>query len=123
MMVSFRRTSIVSPCTLYILSGRYPISPYRCQDKTSYCRPNLPLRLLDCLGFDIPSCFFVIFAGLAVVEGLRFGGGGGSGAGFKTGEERNADGDGIDIVSIVTASYTDTSTPAPTESVDAAPLE
>jgi hypothetical protein len=39
-----------------------------------------------------------------VVEGLRFGGGGGSGAGFKTGEERNADGDGIDIVSIVAAS-------------------
>lgn len=40
------------------------------------------------------------------MEGLRFGGGGGSGAGFKTGEARKAVGDGMVIVSIVTASYT-----------------
>lgn len=71
---------------------------------------NIPLRLLDCLGFDIPFCFFAVLADLGVAVGLRFGGGGGSGAGFNTGEERKADGDGIVIVSILTVSYRDTST-------------
>ena len=56
----------------------------------------------------MPVCFFVGLADLFVVAGLRFGGGGGSGAGFMTGEERKADGDGIVIVSILTASYTAT---------------
>jgi hypothetical protein len=83
---------------------------------------NIPLRLLDCLGFDILSCFLVVLTDLVVVEGLRFGGGGGSGAGFKTGEERNADGDGIVMVSILTGSYPDTSTLAQMETVDAVPL-
>lgn len=41
--------------------------------------------------------------------GLRFGGGG-SGAGLITGEERKAVGEGIVIVSILTVSYTGTST-------------
>jgi hypothetical protein len=47
-----------------------------------------------------------------VVVGLRFGGGGGggSGAGFNTGEDRNAVGDGIVIVSILTISYIGPST-------------
>jgi hypothetical protein len=62
---------------------------------------------LDCLGFTTPFCFFVVLADLFVVEDLRFGGGG-SGAGFMTGEDRKADGDGIVIVSILTASYTAT---------------
>lgn len=61
-----------------------------------------PLRLLDCLGFVIPFCFFVVFAGFVVVVDFRFGGGGGGGfgAGFITGEDRKADGDGIVMVSI-----------------------
>jgi hypothetical protein len=71
---------------------------------------DVPLRLLDCLGFTIPACFFAEFAAFDVVEGLRFGGGGGSGAGFKTGEDRKAVGDGIVIVSILTISYADPST-------------
>jgi hypothetical protein len=45
-----------------------------------------------------------------VVVGLRFGGGGGFGAGFNTGEDRNAVGDGIVIVSILTISYIGPST-------------
>jgi hypothetical protein len=47
-----------------------------------------------------------------VVVGLRFGGGGGGGfgAGFNTGEDRNAVGDGIVIVSILTVSYIGPST-------------
>jgi len=68
------------------------------------------LRLLDCLGLTIPFCFLTVVTGLVVVVTFRFGGGGGSGAGFNTGDERNAEGDGIVIVSILTVSYTDTST-------------
>jgi hypothetical protein len=104
MTVSFHRTSIVSPCTLYILSKKYHISSYHSQDKTGTCLLNIPLRLLDCLGFEMPFCFFGVLAGLGAVDGLRFGGEGAFGAGFKTGEERNADGDGIVIVSILTTS-------------------
>jgi hypothetical protein len=111
-MVSFHRISIVSPCTLYILSNNVPSAfcPYHCHDKTSLRMCNVPLRLLDCLGLDIPFCFFAVLVDLGVAVGLRFGGGGGSGAGFTTGEERKADGDGIVIVSILTISYRDTST-------------
>jgi hypothetical protein len=102
---------------------QYSISSYHCQDKTTTDAPNVPLRLLDCLGLETPFCFFVGLADLVVVEGLRFGGGGGSGAGFKTGEERKADGDGIVMVSILTASVWDTSTRAQSETVDVMPLE
>jgi hypothetical protein len=84
--------------------------------------PNLPLRLFDCLGFSVPLCFFVALTGFVVVVGLRFGGGGGSGACFNTGEDRKADGDGIVIVSILTASYTDTSTLARAVRLDVIPL-
>ncbi len=52
----------------------------------------------------MPCGFFCLLAGLRAVDGLRFGGEEGFGAGFKTGEERNADGDGIVIVSILTIS-------------------
>lgn len=52
----------------------------------------------------MPFCVFAVLAGLGAVEGLRFGGEEGFGAAFKTGEERNADGDGIVIVSILTIS-------------------
>jgi hypothetical protein len=57
---------------------------------------------LDCLGFAIPFCFLAVFADFVVVVDFRFGagGGGGFGAGFVTGEDRNADGDGIVMVSI-----------------------
>ena len=85
--------------------------------------PNIPLRLLDCLGLETPFCFFVVLADLVVVVGLRFGGGGGSGAGLRTGEERKADGDGIVIVSILTASVWDTSTRKQSETADAKPLD
>lgn len=73
---------------------------------------DVPLRLLDCLGFTIPACFFAEpeLEAFDVVVGLRFGGGGGFGAGFNTGEDRNADGDGIVIVSILTVSYIGPST-------------
>jgi hypothetical protein len=66
------------------------------------------------LGFTIPVCFFAELELVAfdVVVGLRFGGGGGGGfgAGFNTGEDRNAVGDGIVIVSILTISYIGPST-------------
>ena len=81
----------------------YSVSSYQSHDKTRTCLPHIPLRLLDCLGFNMPFCFFGVLAGLGAVEGLRFGGGG-IGAGFNTGEERKADGDGIVIVSILTVS-------------------
>ena len=85
--------------------------------------PNVPLRLLDCLGFDMPFCFLGVLADLGAVEGLRFGGGGGSGAGLITGDERNADGDGIVIVSILTASCRDALALAQTETLYAILLE
>ncbi len=86
---------------------QYLISSYHCQDKTRTYAPNIPLRLLDCLGFTIPVGFLdgaAVFVGGA---GLRFGGGG-SGAGFKTGSERNEVGLGIVMVSISITSYTKT---------------
>jgi hypothetical protein len=72
---------------------------------------DIPLRLFDCLGFAIPFCVLVVFADFVVAEGFRFGGGGGggSGAGFITGEDRNADGDGIVMVSIFRNSCVETS--------------
>lgn len=85
--------------------------------------PNIPLRLLDCLGFDMTFCFFVVLADLGVAEGLRFGGGGGSRPGLSTGDERNADGEGIVIVSILAAPCADTSTLAQTETVAVVPHE
>lgn len=63
---------------------------------------SLPFRLFDCLGLLIPFSFFEDWEvdGLEVDCFLFLGGGGGSGAGLRTGEERNADGEGIVIVSI-----------------------
>ena len=53
----------------------------------------------------------VAFLADLLVLGLRcFGRGGGSGAGFITGEERKTEGDGIVMVSILTASLADTLT-------------
>jgi hypothetical protein len=86
--------------------------PYHFQDKAVIGAADVPLRLLDCLGFTIPVCFFaeLELVAFGVVLGLRFGGGGGFGAGFNTGEDRNAVGDGIVIVSILTVSYIGPST-------------
>lgn len=67
------------------------------------------MRLLVCLGLIIPAFFFAGCAGLGGAVGLRFAGGG-SGAGLRTGEARKAVGDGIVMVSIVRASYRETST-------------
>lgn len=88
----------------------YPDYPsYQKQDKKTKHNPNSPLRLFDCLGLTTPVFFFAGGADLGVVVGFRFGGGGGGGAGAggcdievdaMTGELRNADGDGIVIVSI-----------------------
>lgn len=75
-----------------------------------------PLRLLDCLGFVTPvevldgpeDCFAVVglcFCDVVLVEG-------GSLADWTTGEDRNADGDGIVIVSILNQSYVDALIPA-----------
>lgn len=72
---------------------------------------NIPLRLLDCLGFATPLFFLGALAAFAVVVGFRFGGvgeGGGSGAGLITGESRKTDGEGIVIVSISSTSGTRT---------------
>lgn len=64
------------------------------------------MRLLDCLGFTTPAGFFPPAAVFVEVVGLRFGGGGGSEAGCKTGEDRNAVGDGMVMVSISTIALT-----------------
>jgi hypothetical protein len=108
-MALLRRILTVSSCTLYILQAIHvsipdfldPNSflPYHFQDKTT---PNIPLRLLDCLGLTILLCFLVELAVFVVVVGLGFfgGGGGGFGEGLITGFDRKAVGDGIVIVSI-----------------------
>jgi hypothetical protein len=57
---------------------------------------------LDCLGFVIPVSFFAEVLDAFEVDCFRFfGGGGGLGAGVIIGDERNADGEGIVIVSIL----------------------
>lgn len=82
---------------------------YHGYDKPTGTVADVPLRLLDCLGLMMPVFFFAGAAGLLEAGGLGFFlGGGGSGAG--AGEARNAVGDGIVIVSIVTASCRETST-------------
>jgi len=82
---------------------------YHCHDKRPSRSIFSPLRLFDCLGLTIPAFFFAGAAGLGRAVAFRFAGGG-SGAGLRTGEARKAVGDGIVMVSIVTASYRETST-------------
>ncbi len=81
------------------------MNAYLREDKTTILPADVPLRLLDCLGFAMPLCFFSALADLVVAVDLRFRDGaegcGGFGAGFRTGEERKTDGDGIVMVSIV----------------------
>lgn len=111
----FRLVTFQSFCfTCYATCGQYAVSPALplqsalCSDKPTLPPADLPLRLLDCLGFTIPFCFFAVFAGFVAGVVFRFGGGG-FGAGFITGEDRKADGDGIVMVSIVRESCVETS--------------
>jgi hypothetical protein len=73
---------------------------------------DIPLRLLDCLGLTTPVLFFDVLAGglgavgfafLVVAEGWIL-------ADWITGEDRKADGEGIVIVSIMSATHVGTST-------------
>jgi len=121
MLVSSRRILNVLLCRLYNLpSCSVSLSAgndsYQCQDKRTQNCTNIPLRLLDCLGFAIPFCALGAFADFGVVVFFRFEGGGGgdgcgagagAGAGLITGELKKTDGEGIVIVSISSISGDD----------------
>jgi hypothetical protein len=77
------------------------VAAYHGQDKGIPNSPNVPLRLLDCLGLTMPTFLFGLVVDVLEGGGLRLGAGGGSGAGLMIGEVRKAVGDGIVIVSIV----------------------
>lgn len=73
------------------------------EDKRAQSFMNIPLRLLDCLGFVPPLDAFGTFASCFALVDLHFGGAvvGGGFAGWITGDDKKADGDGIVIVSIL----------------------